>query len=159
MAHDMATTVTTGATSTQRPASQPGERARHLREMNWLGGLAGWIWLSIVIIPIYLIVITSFKGPDNHFSGNPMAPPTAPTLENYRFVLQSGFAHYFVNSVLVTIGAIVPALVISFMASYAIVRGASNRILQFFNGVFLMGLAIPIQATIIPVYLIIIKLQ
>src|SRR4051795_6643386 len=158
MAHDTATTVTTGATRTQRPASQPGERARHLREMNWLGGLAGWIWLAIVIIPIYWIVITSFKGQDTYFSGNPMAPPTSPTVENYRFVLESGFAHYFLNSVIVTIGAIVPALVISFMASYAIVRGASNRILQFFNGVFLMGLAIPIQATIIPVYLIIIKM-
>jgi raffinose/stachyose/melibiose transport system permease protein len=127
--------------------------------MNWLGGLAAWIWLAIVIIPIYWIVITSFKGQDVYFSANPLAPPTSPTLENYQFVFQSGFARYFVNSVIVTIGAIVPALVISFMASYAIVRGAGHRLLGFFNGVFLMGLAIPIQATIIPVYLIIIKLH
>jgi raffinose/stachyose/melibiose transport system permease protein len=151
----MATTATTGAAPIQRPAPPPGQRMRHLRGMNWLGGLAAWIWLAIVIIPIYWIVITSFKGQDTYFSGNPMAPPTSPTVENYRFVLESGFAQYFVNSVIVTIGAIVPALVISFMASYAIVRGADNRLLQFFNGVFLMGLAIPIQATIIPVYLII----
>jgi raffinose/stachyose/melibiose transport system permease protein len=159
MAHDMASTVTTGATSTQRPASQPGERARHLRQMNWLGGLAGWIWLAIVIIPIYWIVITSFKSQDTYFSDNPMAPPTSPTLENYRLVIESNFPHYFVNSVIITLGAVVPALVISFMASYGIVRGASNRLLQFINGMFLMGLAIPIQAVIIPVYLIIIKLH
>jgi raffinose/stachyose/melibiose transport system permease protein len=127
--------------------------------MNWLGGLAAWIWLAIVIIPIYWIVITSFKSQDSYFSGNPMAPPTSPTLENYQFVLQSGFPRYFVNSVIVTIGAIIPALAISFMAAYAIVRAAGNRILQFFNSVFLMGLAIPIQATIIPVYLIIIRMH
>jgi len=159
MAHDTATTVTTGATRTQRPASPPGERARHLRQMNWVGGLAGWIWLAIVIIPIYWIVITSFKSQDTYFAGNPMAPPTSPTLENYRLVIQSDFPRYFLNSVIVTIGAVVPALVISFMAAYGIVRGAGNRFLQFINGMFLMGLAIPIQAVIIPVYLIIIKLH
>jgi raffinose/stachyose/melibiose transport system permease protein len=155
----MATTATTGARPVQRPATPPGQRARHLREMNWIGGLAAWIWLAIVIIPIYWIVITSFKSQDTYFSGNPMAPPSSPTMENYQFVLESGFARYFINSVIVTVGAIVPALVISFMAAYAIVRASDNRLLRFFNGVFLMGLAIPIQAVIIPVYLIIIRLH
>ncbi len=156
----MATTTTTSSgPQLQHPTRPPGHRMHHLRQMNWVGGLAGWIWLAIVIIPIYWIVITSFKGQDTYYSGNPMAPPTSPTLENYQFVFESGFTRYFVNSVIVTIGAIVPALVLSFMASYAIVRAAGHRLLQFFNGVFLMGLAIPIQATIIPVYLIIIQLH
>ncbi len=154
----MATAATTGTAPLHRSAPPQSPRMRRLRGMNWLGGLAGWLWLAIVIVPIYWIVITSFKTQDTYFSGNPMAPPTSPTLENYSFVLESGFARYFVNSVVVTIGAIVPALVISFMASYAIVRGAGNRLLQFINGVFLMGLALPIQAVIIPVYLIIIRL-
>jgi raffinose/stachyose/melibiose transport system permease protein len=80
-------------------------------------------------------------------------------MENYQLVIQSDFPRYFLNSIIVTIGSIVPALIISFMAAYAIVRGAGNRILGAVNGVFLMGLAIPIQATIIPVYLIIIRLR
>jgi raffinose/stachyose/melibiose transport system permease protein len=156
----MATTATTSSgPQLQHPTSRPGGRMRQLRQMNWLGGLAGWLWLAIVIIPIYWIVITSFKAQDTYFSGNPMAPPTSPTVENYQFVFQSGFTRYFVNSVIVTIGAIVPALVLSFMASYAIVRAEGHRLLQFFNGVFLMGLAIPIQATIIPVYLLIIQMR
>ena len=154
-----ATATTSSGPQLQHPTPPPGQRMRQLRQMNWLGGLAGWLWLAIVIIPIYWIVITSFKGQDTYFSGNPMAPPTSPTVENYQFVFQSGFTRYFVNSVIVTIGAIVPALVLSFMASYAIVRAEGHRLLQFFNGVFLMGLAIPIQATIIPVYLIIIQMH
>src|SRR3954447_19419822 len=114
----MATTATTtGAAPVQRPAPPPGQRMRHLREMNWLGGLAGWLWLAIVIIPIYRIAITSFNSQDTYFSGNPLAPPNSPTVENYRFVLESGFARDFVNSVIVTVGAIVPALLISFMAA------------------------------------------
>jgi raffinose/stachyose/melibiose transport system permease protein len=156
----MATTATTSSgPQLQHHTPPPGHRMRQLRQMNWLGGLAGWLWLAIVIIPIYWIVITSFKGQETYFSGNPMAPPTSPTVENYQFVFQSGFTRYFINSVIVTIGAIVPALILSFMASYAIVRAEGHRLLQFFNGVFLMGLAIPIQATIIPVYLIIIQLR
>jgi raffinose/stachyose/melibiose transport system permease protein len=39
------------------------------------------------------------------------------------------------------------------------VRGGGTRYLRFVNGMFLMGLAIPLQATIIPVYLIIIRLE
>jgi raffinose/stachyose/melibiose transport system permease protein len=155
----MATVTTTDTTRTKparRRASQGGSPSER---PNWVGGVAAWLWLAIVIIPIYWIVITSFKSQDSYFSSNAMAPPGSPTLENYRLVIQSDFPRYFVNSLIVTAGAIIPALVISFMAAYAIVRGASNRLLQFFNSVFLMGLAIPIQATIIPVYLLIIKLQ
>jgi len=155
----MATTVSTDATRAQRPATPPGQRARQLRNMNWVGGLAGWLWLAIVIIPIYWIVITSFKSQDNYFAANPMAPPTSPTLDNYRMVIEADFLRYFINSLLVTVGAVVPALVVSFMAAYGIVRGAGNRVLQLINTIFLTGLAIPIQAVIIPVYLIIIKLQ
>ena len=151
-------TVTTTDTTRTKPARRGASGGSASERPNWVGGLAAWIWLAIVIIPIYWIVITSFKTQDSYFSSNAMVPPGSPTLENYRLVIQSDFPRYFLNSVIVTIGAIVPALVISFMAAYAIVRGASNRLLQFFSSVFLMGLAIPIQATIIPVYLIIIKM-
>ena len=155
----MATLATTDATTTKPARRQRAPRGGATERPNWVGGVLAWIWLAIVIIPIYWIVITSFKSQDSYFSSNAMAPPTSPTMENYQLVLESGFSRYFLNSVIVTIGAIVPALVISFMAAYGIVRGTGNRILGSINGVFLMGLAVPIQATIIPVYLIIIKLK
>ncbi|CAN5300660.1 carbohydrate ABC transporter permease [soil metagenome] len=123
-----------------------------------LGGLAGWIWLVIVLVPIYWIVITSFKTQANYYAMNPLQPPPAPTLHNYQLVIQSDFVQYFVNSVIVTAGSIIPAVLISFMAAFAIVR-SSSRFLRSVNGLFLMGLAIPLQATIIPVYLIIIRLK
>jgi raffinose/stachyose/melibiose transport system permease protein len=129
------------------------------RRHNWLGGAAGWLWLVIVLVPIYWIVITSFKTQSNYFLTNPFAPPTAPTLENYRFVIEKDFARYFVNSVVVTLGAIVPAVLTSFMAAYAIVRAGDRWLLRSVNALFLMGLAIPLQAAIIPVYLIIIRLH
>jgi raffinose/stachyose/melibiose transport system permease protein len=45
------------------------------------------------------------------------------------------------------------------MAAYAIIRGIGNRWLRWTSNMFLMGLAIPLQAVIIPIYLIIIRLK
>ncbi|QNP74078.1 carbohydrate ABC transporter permease [Streptomyces roseirectus] len=126
---------------------------------NWLGGLAGWLWLAVVVIPLYWILVTSLKEQSTYYASNPLALPTDPTLDNYRLVFESDFVSYLWNSVVVTVGAVVPAVAVSFMAAYAIVRGWRMRFLRVVNGLFLMGLAIPLQATVIPVYLIIIKLQ
>jgi raffinose/stachyose/melibiose transport system permease protein len=137
---------------------RPLGRRRTAQRRNYLGGFAGVIWLAIIVVPIYWIVITSFKSQSTYFTTNPMLPPGEPTLANYRMVIEANFVQYFVNSVITTAGATVPAVLLSFMAAFAIVRGG-GRFLRFANGVFLMGLAIPLQATIIPVYLIIIRLH
>jgi raffinose/stachyose/melibiose transport system permease protein len=161
----MSTTLTTG---TDRPTETPASEFKRRRNVhlaggqrpNWIGGVLSVVWLAIVVIPIYWIIITSFKDQSVYFSTNPMVPGTEQTLNNYRLVLQNDFAQYFVNSVIVAIGAVVPAVLFSFMAAFAIVRNShASRFLRSVNVLFLMGLAIPLQATIIPVYLIIIRLK
>src|ERR1044071_7728734 len=117
----MATTVRsgTGAVTGTRAGQEPrgGRGGRHY---NWPGGLAGWFWLAVVVVPIYWIIITSFKTQSNYFATNPLAPATSPTMDNYRLVIASNFTRYFINSVVVTVGAVVPAVLIAFMASFAI---------------------------------------
>jgi raffinose/stachyose/melibiose transport system permease protein len=155
----VATTVDAG---TRRAAGGQKRRSRGsgAQRPNWLGGAAGWLWLLIVIVPIYWIVITSFKTQSNYFLTNPFAPPTEPTLDNYKLVIENDFIRYFLNSTIVTLGAVVPAVLVSFMAAYAIVRAAGAMpTLRWMNSLFLMGLAIPLQAAIIPVYLIVIRLH
>jgi raffinose/stachyose/melibiose transport system permease protein len=156
--------VTTTLTKTRRPQKVthdegPRRSRPATRRRNWLGGLAGWLWLAVVAVPLYWTLITSFKARSRYYASNPLVPSADPTLENYRLVIESDFLQYFLNSVVVTVGAVVPAVVVSFMAAYAIVRGWRMRVLRSMNGLFLMGLAITLQATIIPVYLIIIKLH
>nr|WP_246256359.1 carbohydrate ABC transporter permease [Pseudarthrobacter oxydans] len=129
-----------------------------MRKLNVPAGVGGWIWLAIIIIPVYYVVITSLKTQEGYFGQNPLALPTSPTLENYQMVLEADFAQYFMNSTIVTLGAVIPTVLISFMAAFAIVRG-KGRFLKLVNGMFLMGLAIPLQATIIPIYLMIIRLN
>lgn len=151
----MATILPTTATPAKVSRGPAGAR---LGKLNLPAGLAGWIWLAVIIIPIYYIVVTSFKSQAGYFSQNPLAIPSEPTLDNYKMVLSNDFGRYFLNSVIVTLGATVPAVAFSFMAAFAIVRG-NGAFLKSVNGLFLMGLAIPLQATIIPVYLMIIKMN
>ena len=151
--------ATRDAGTTSSRTSRGRLNLRKLLRLNWFGGSAAWLWLVIVMVPLYWIVVTSFKDQTAYFSQNPFALPTEPTLANYRLVIESDFPRYFVNSVIVTAGTIIPAVAISFMAAYAIVRGAGGRFLAGINGMFLMGLAIPLQATIIPVYLLIIRMH
>ena len=154
----MATTLRAG-TRQAAGGQKRRSRGRGARRPNWLGGAAGWLWLLIVIVPIYWIVITSFKTQSNYFQTNPLAPPAEPTLDNYKVVIEADFVRYFVNSTIVTLGAVVPAVLISFMAAYAIVRAGDWWVLRSVTSLFLMGLAIPLQAAIIPVYLIVIRLH
>lgn len=151
------TTTPTGARQPQKTTRRTGRR--HSRRRNWAGGLAGWIWLVIVAVPLYWTLITSLKAQSRYYASNPLVPSAAPTLDNYRLVIESDFLRYFVNSIVVTAGAVAPAVVCSFMAAYAIVRGWHMRSLRAINRLFLLGLAIPLQATVIPVYLIIIKMH
>ncbi|MFF1384979.1 carbohydrate ABC transporter permease [Arthrobacter sp. NPDC058288] len=141
------------SSATSSVAAKPDPRTKgpgRLRP-NLAGGLGGWLWLAIIIVPIYYVVITSFKNQAGFFTSNPMLPATEPTLDNYKLVLENNFVTYFTNSLIVTLGTVLPALLVSFMAAYAIVRG-KGRFLSLTNNLFLLGLAIPLHATIIPIY-------
>ncbi len=129
-----------------------------IRHWNWLGGLAGWVWLAVIIVPIYFVFATSFKATSTYFGSNPLALPDPFTLENYERVVAADFLGYFRNSLIVAVGVVVPLVTFAFMASYAIVRG-EGRLIGLVRRSFLLGLAIPVQATIVPIYLLIISMR
>jgi raffinose/stachyose/melibiose transport system permease protein len=151
--------TTTVATPVAAPPKVSSTRRRRVKGgRNYLGGFFGWVWLMIIIIPVYYVLITTFKDQGAYFTQNPLALPNPPTLTAYQQVVEAGIIRYFFNSVIVTVGAVIPLVLFSFLASYAIVRGDS-RLLRFSRTLFLLGLAIPLQATIIPIYLIITRIH
>ena len=114
----------------------------------------GIIWLVIGFYPVLYILLTSLRSQAGFFSESPWLPPSHPTLSNYTNVLNNGFDLYVVNSVFVTVISIVLILLVSLLAAYAIAR-MQGRFVQVVFSLFLLGLAIPLQATIIPLYAII----
>lgn len=127
------------------------------KQYNLVGGLLGWIWLAIVVVPIYYILVTSIRPEGEIFSANPLSFPSKPTFAAYGRVFANDFFLYVGNSLLVTVGTVVLILMVTVMAAYAIVRRADRSARAIYK-IFITGLAIPMQATIIPVYYLIVQL-
>lgn len=129
-----------------------------IRRANPFGALGGLVWLAIVIIPLYWVVVTSLRSQAGFFGSSQLALPRPLTFSNFHLVLSNQFGTYLLNSVIVTAAAVVIILAVALMAGYGIVRSRHKVTWTAFN-VFLLGLAIPLQATIIPVYYVITKLH
>lgn len=130
----------------------------HKRETpNVLGGILGFAWLIVILVPIYYAIVTSVRPREDYFTSNPLSLPTEFTLQPFRDVLENDFPRYFLNSTIVTLVSVVLIVLVSLLASYVIVRSRS-RLARFSHKLFLMGIAIPLQATIIPVYYLIIQM-
>ena len=146
-----------------RPIS--GRRLASTRSARGLGerpnvpaAVGATVWLVIVGVPLYFLVTTSFRTSSNYLLAGPMALPKSLSFANYLAVLESGFGTYFANTVIVTVSTVAIVLGLSLPAAYAIVRSQSPFVRRLFS-VVLGGLAIPAQATIIPIYLIISNLH
>ncbi|MEU3980271.1 carbohydrate ABC transporter permease [Streptomyces sp. NPDC026672] len=156
MSHD---TLPRPVQTAEAPAPRPAGRRRHwTRRANPLAGLGSLIWLVVVIVPIYAMISASLTGQDEALGNNALKPPSRPTLDNYDTVLHNGFGHYLWNTAVVAAAVVVIVLALCVPLAYVAVRTRS-----FWSGaafrLFLLGVAIPAQAVVVPLYLMISKLN
>ncbi|MFE1286453.1 carbohydrate ABC transporter permease [Streptomyces sp. NPDC058751] len=146
---------TDSAPAAERPARR---RGHWTRRANPLAGAGALLWLTVVVIPIYAMISASLTHQDEALGHNALKPPSHPTLDNYDTVLHNGFGHLLWNTVLAAAGVVLIVLVLCVPLSYVAVRtrsvwsGAAFRL-------FLLGVAIPAQAVVVPLYLMIAKLN
>ena len=121
-------------------------------------------WISLVIFSLLIIVPTAivffgtFKT-DLEIYDSPMALPLNWTLDNYRRLLDDGeILTNFKNSVLVTSFSVIITLVLASMVSFAIARmmNVTGKVLFV---LFSLGLAIPGQVNIIPIFHLFVNLH
>lgn len=124
---------------------------------NVIGGLLGWLWLAIVLLPIYFIIVTSLRPQADFYRERPLSLPSRPTLDAYATVMGNDFGRYIGNSLIVTVSTVAVTLLVALGAAFVVVRNRSRWSARIFR-LFLLGIAIPIQATIIPVYYLIVQL-
>ena len=94
-------------------------KTNNKKSNQWLIGLLGWLVACILFFPIFWMFITSFKTevvavatpPELFFS---------PTLENYVAVQErAAYFNYAWNSVIISVGATILALLLAVPAAYA----------------------------------------
>ncbi len=112
----------------------------------------------LVLSPIAYTLATSFRLPRESFRLPPEWIPKNPSLDNYRAVFDTiPFGKYFRNSVVITGTIVVGQMATAALAGYAFAR----LTFPFRNTLFWIVLAtmmIPLQATIIPVFVLISKM-
>src|SRR5690625_1829310 len=102
--------------------------------------------------PFLYMISTSFKTMDGFFINPFSVFPETFTIEQFISVFEMGLLKYFVNSVIITVLAVVLVVIISALASYPLSRMKFklNRPLFLF---FLVRLMIFINAILIPFFI------
>jgi raffinose/stachyose/melibiose transport system permease protein len=107
--------------------------------------------LAFTLIPLVFIWFTAFK-PSLDTLTHPYSPPKSLYLDNFAKAWSQGqFGTYFLNSVRITVPVVLASLALSIPAGYAFacLQFAGRRVLL---GLFLLGLMIPAQALLIPLF-------
>ena len=117
------------------------------------------LWAVISIFPVYWMLTFSLKNNAEIFGENVIGLPKYWVWENYNRAIHTGnMPLYFLNSVIVAVSSIVITLVASVMATYAITR-LEWKGSKTMNKFFMLGLTIPIHASIVPLYTTLAKLK
>lgn len=111
---------------------------------------------ATIVVPLLLVVLTSFKPPNEIYAGLPW--PKSPTFQNYVDVFDKlPLAAYLWNSVATTVLRVAGQLALAILAAYAFARFEfPGRGLLF--ALTLGAMMIPHQLTFLPIYLMITKL-
>jgi len=115
------------------------------------------IWLLVVAIPIYYMILATFRNQNTYLTSNAWLPDHL-TLSSYGQVWDAHLGSYFLNSVILTVACVVLSVTLCLGAAYRIVRRQSRWVGVSFS-LMLFGLAIPIQAIIVPLYVLIVKMH
>lgn len=107
----------------------------------------------IQVYPFFWLVEFSLKTNDEIYGGNVMGLPKHFLWSNYKDAFTNGqVGIYFVNSVFVTAVTILISTIVAAMAAYAIER-MKWKLSKAALVVFLMGMMIPIHATLLPLFI------
>ncbi|ANE47714.1 ABC transporter permease [Paenibacillus swuensis] len=123
--------------------------------------IAGWgllaVFAVIILGPLLLVLSTSFKTTPQ-FITDPLGIPPSLSFHNYITIFQGQqMWRYISNSAIVTGSSVFIELVISGMIAYGITRlGRLTSTVVF--GFFALGMMIPSQVNIIPIYLLVNRL-
>lgn len=117
------------------------------------------IWMLINLFPIYWMFTFSLKSNKEIFGENVIGLPREWLWSNYEKALRVGhILRYFLNSALVAIVTISVVMIVALMATFALTRffwKGREKMMSF----LMLGLTIPIHASIVPIYVTLSRLH
>ena len=109
------------------------------------------IFTILCLYPLLWLFLSSFKT-NTELYANPWGLPEQFRLDNYVQAITEGhILQYFGNSVIIAVSAVLVAVVLSSMVSYAITR-MEWRLSKLTLNIFLLGMMIPVYAMVVPLF-------
>src|SRR5215216_4372083 len=111
------------------------------------------IWSILVILPLIWVLMSSFKTSSEIFA-SPFALPQRWSFDNYvNAWTTAGIGSFFVNSVIVVVGALILTMLFGSMSAYVLARFTfpGSRLLYY---LMLAGLTFPIFLAIVPLFFV-----
>jgi raffinose/stachyose/melibiose transport system permease protein len=108
----------------------------------------------VMLMPIYYLMVTTFKTPAEAVA-SPLGIPREFTFDNYiKAIKAMNFSQAFMNNLIIAVTSVIFLVVFASMSAYVIAR-SKRKLFQFMYFIFMVGLIIPFQISIIPLYKII----
>lgn len=110
------------------------------------------------IFPIFWMISSAFKFPDELFTTSVHLIPNNITLENFRIALfEYDFVRWLINSIITTLGISIGQIIIAVLAAFAMCyyQTKYNEIIFYF---LIATMVIPFQVTMIPNYILVSKM-
>ena len=116
-------------------------------------------WLIVNLFPVYWMFTFSLKSNAEIFGENVVGLPKEWLWSNYTAAIRTGnMPRYFLNSIIVAVATIVITLIVALMGTFALTRLIWKQ-RKNLNKFFMLGLTIPIHASIVPVYVTLSRLH
>ncbi len=137
----------------------PEAEGRKLGALDILAYAGLILWGIISIFPVYSMLTFSLKNNAEIFGENVIGFPKHWLWSNYSSALSTGnMGKYFLNSAIVATSTIIITLAVALMATFALTRLIWKQRRRL-NRFFMLGLTIPIHASIVPVYVTLSRLH
>ena len=110
------------------------------------------LWMLVNLFPVYWMFTFSLKNNEEIFGKNVAGLPQHWLWSNYTEAMKTGhMGRYFLNSGIVAVATILITLAVALLATFALTRMIWKR-RKTMNKFFMLGLTIPIHASIVPIY-------
>ena len=117
------------------------------------------LWMLINLFPVYWMFTFSLKDNKEIYGENVVGLPKHWLWSNYTSAMNTGkMGRYFLNSTIVSVATILITLGVALLATFALTRLIWKR-RRALNKFFMLGLTIPIHASIVPVYVTLSRLH
>ncbi|MHC6218968.1 carbohydrate ABC transporter permease [Arthrobacter sp. MMS24-S77] len=137
------------------PPSTPAPQRRR-RKPNVFRSLSRVLIVLIVVVQVYPLAwlfLTSLRNEHDFATGDPFALPSSISFDNYVRAFQTGnLGQNILNSFIVTMGANLLIVLLGMMAAYAL-QVLGFRFSKFVRGLFLIGIIVPVQIALVPLFI------